>query len=281
MKLKSFENYSNFYSKDPERFKKRVAIASKFEPHSLFEKVSNLDDLSSLDREVPLIMWDNFSFREINESSGQYLYNRSFLQDPASIVSMMKGEDFIPNAVEGRHSVKSLKFPIIGLGKNGSEEYKTYHKFKQSEKTFPVYQEKVLPRGSYEVLSLDGKPVHAIKRVRGIDFDADLGRFKWKDQLENILSKIKGLTESNIFIVHLLEKDDRLFLDKIVQEGELNVPQSVKLYERLYESHHATKLPTWFKKHVSENYLKPHYQKMQYEKLLIKPVGVIDYESLI
>ena len=265
MKLKSFENYSNFYSKDPERFKKRVAIASKFEPHSLFEKVSNLDDLSSLDREVPLIMWDNFSFSEINESSGQYLYNRSFLQDPASIVSMMKGEEFIPNAVEGRHSVKSLKFPIIGLGKNG----------------FPVYQEKVLPRGNYEVLSLDGKPVHAIKRVRGISFDADLGRFKWQDQLENILSKIKGLTESNIFIVHLLEKDDRLFLDKIVQEGELNVPQSVKLYERLYESHHATKLPTWFKKHVSENYLKPHYQKMQYEKLLIKPVGVIDYESLI
>lgn len=281
MKLKNFENYSKFYSKDPERFEKRIALASKFEPHPLFEKVSNMDDLSSLDREVPLIMWDNFSFESMNESSGQYLYNRTFLQDPESIISMMKGEEFMPNSVDSRKLVKSLKFPITGLNKDSSEEYKTYHKFKQSEKTFPVYQEKIIPRGNYEVLTMDGKPIHIVKRVRGIAFDADLHRFKWQGQLDKILSKIKALTESNIFVVHILEKDDRLFLNRVIQEGELTSTQSVKLYERLYESHHATKLPSWFKKHIGEKYLRPHYQKMQYEKLLIKPTGVIDYESLI
>ena len=281
MRLKNFENYSKFYSKDPSRFEKRVAIASKFDPHPLFERVSDLDQLSSLDREVPLIMWDNFNFGQTNESSGQYLYNRSFLQDPTSIVSMMKGEDFIPKSVESRQLVKGLKFPVIGLGKKDSQEYRTYYKFKQSEKTFPIYQEKIMPRGKYEVLTMDGKPVHIIKRVNGVDFDADMSRFKWQDQLSNVLSKIQNMTESNIFVVHLMEKGDSLFLDKVVQEGELTIPQSVRLYERLYESHHSTKLPTWFKKHVGEKYLKPHYQKMQYNKLLIKPTGVINYENLI
>ena len=128
---------------------------------------------------------------------------------------------------------------------------------------------------------MDGKPIHIVKRVRGIAFDADLHRFKWQGQLDKILSKIKALTESNIFVVHILEKDDRLFLNRVIQEGELTSTQSVKLYERLYESHHATKLPSWCKKHIGEEYLRAHYQKMQYEKLLIKPTGVIDYESLI
>jgi len=280
MKLKNFENYSKFYSKDPTRFEKRIAIACNFKAHPLFERVSDLDQLSRLDREVPLIMWDNFSFNRANESGGQYLYNRAPLQDPTSIIAMMKGEDFVAKSVDSRKEVKNLKFPIIGLGNGDSQEYRTHHKFKQSEKTFPIYQEKITPRGKYEVLAMDGSPVHITKRVKGIGFDADLSRFRWEEQLATILARLKSLTESNIFIAHVLEKEDSLFLDRVSQSGEFTVPQSVKLYERLYESHHSTLLPNWFKKHVFEKYLRPHYQRMKYDQLLIKPTGVLNYESL-
>ena len=59
MKLKNFDNYTKFYSKDPLRFEKRVALASNLDSHPLFEKISNLEEMANLDREVPLIMWDN------------------------------------------------------------------------------------------------------------------------------------------------------------------------------------------------------------------------------
>lgn len=280
MKLKNFDNYAKFYSKDPSRFEKRVAIASKFEPNSLFERISNFDEMVSLDREVPLIMWDKFKFESTNESSSPYLYNRTYLEDPASIIKSMKGEEFIPKTVDTRAEVKYLSFPIIGLKGEDTEEYKTYHKFKSSEKTFPIYQEKIIPRGRYEVTVLDGRPIHMIKRVKGIDFDADQARFKWQDQLDNILSKVKELSEANVLVLHVMEKADRLFLEKVTQEGPLNAPQSVRLYESLYESHYSTKLPTWFKNHMGQKYLMPHYKKKKYDALLLKPTGVINYESL-
>jgi hypothetical protein len=281
MKLKNFDNYAKFYSNDPSRFEKRVAIASKFESHPLFEKVCNLEEMANLDKEVPLIMWDKFSFNNTNESTSPYLYNRTYLQDPNEIIKAMRGEEFMPKMVDSRSMVKGLKFPIVGMDDSDREEYKTYHKFKSSEKTFPIYQEKVNPRGRYEVVVLDEKPVHMIKRVKGVDFDANMSRFKWQDQLDAIISKVKELSESNVFIVHVLEKDDKLFLEKVCQEGKLNDAQSVKLYEKLYESHYSTQLPTWFKKHVKDKYLTPHYKKKYHDSLLLKPAGVINYESLI
>lgn len=281
MKLKNFDNYSKFYSKDPNRFEKRIAMASKFEPHSLFEKISNIDDLTDLDKEIPLVMWDQFDFGKTNEGASPYLYNRTYLQDPNEIIKAMRGEEFMPKSVESRHGVKSLKFPIIGTDGEESQEYKTYHKFKSSEKTFPIYQEKVSPKNSYEVVVLDEKPIHILKRVNGIDFDADMARFKWKDQLNNIITKVKELSESNVFIIHVADNGNQLFLEKICQGGKLNDAQSVKLYEKLYESHYATQLPVWFKKHVKEKYLTPHYKKRHYDSLLIKPKGIINYESLI
>lgn len=281
MKLKNFDNYTTFYSKDPSRFEKRVAIASKFEPNDLFARISNFDDMVSLDKEVPLVMWDKFSFASTNESASPYLYNRTYLEDPASIIKSMKGEEFIPRTVETRSEVKGLKFPIIGMKGDDREEYKTYHKFKSSEKTFPIYQEKILPRGRYEVTVMDGKPIHMIKRVKGIDFDADQSRFKWQDQLDKILKRVKDLSEANVFILHLIEKDNHLFLEKVSQEGKLNAPQSVRLYESLYESHYSTRLPTWFKTHIGQKYLAPHYNKKRYDALLLKPTGVINYEKLV
>jgi hypothetical protein len=281
MKLKNFDNYAKFYSKDPLRFEKRVALASKFESHPLFEKISNLDELASLDREIPLIMWDKFSFNSTNESASPYLYNRTYLQDPKEIIKAMRGEEFMPKMADSRATVKGLKFPIIGIDGSNQEEYKTYHKFKSSEKTFPIYQEKIKPRGRYEVVVLDEKPIHMIKRVSGVDFDANTARFKWQDQLDTIITKVKELSESNVFIINVLEKDNKLFLEKVSQEGELNDAQSVKLYEKLYESHYSTQLPTWFKKHVKDKYLTPHYKKKYHDSLLLKPTGVINYEGLI
>lgn len=281
MKLKNFDNYTIFYSNDPSRFEKRVAIASKFESHSLFQKVSTLEEMANLDREVPLIMWDNFSFSQTNESSSPYLYNRSYLQEPSEIIKAMRGEEFMPKSVDSRAMVKSLKFPIVGIDGDSREEYKTYHKFKSSEKTFPIYQEKIKPNWKYEVMVLDEKPIHMIKRIKGVDFDADMSRFKFSSQLDSMIDKIKELSESNVFLIHVLEKDNRLFLEKVCQEGKLNDSQSVRLYEKLYESHYSTQLPTWFKKHVKEKYLTPHYKKKYHDSLLLKPTGVINYESLI
>jgi len=281
MKLKNFDNYTRFYSKDPLRFEKRVALASNLDSHPLFEKISNLEEMANLDREVPLIMWDNFSFNNANESSSPYLYNRTYLQEPAEIIKAMRGESFMPKTVDSRAQVKSLTFPVIGLGTSSPEEYKTYYKFKSSEKTFPIYQEKVIPTGRYEVLVLDENPVHIIKRVKGVDFDADMSRFKWQDQLSTIIAKVKELSESNVYVVNVLEKNNRLFLEKVSQEGKLNTAQSVKLYEKLYESHYSTQLPTWFKKHIKTKYLTPHYTKKYHDSLLLKPTGILNYEGLI
>ena len=46
MKLKNFDNYTKFYSKDPLRFEKRVALASNLDSHPLFEKISNLEEMA-------------------------------------------------------------------------------------------------------------------------------------------------------------------------------------------------------------------------------------------
>ena len=285
MKLKNFKEYSTFYSKDPKNFERRIVLASpKAKNNSIFETVLNFNDLLKVSKDTPVIAWNNFNLSstpKINENFCSTVYNQTHLPNHKEISSVFKEEPFIPKLNIDRQLVKKMKFPIIGITDDSEEEFKTYGKFKKSTSTFNHFKEKLTPSSRFEILVSGDSPIHVQKKINAVPFDIDMNRWKHLGEVEDICKKINLKYSPEFYNITLLESDGKLYLSSIDRDSDLTPSQEAKLYESAYESYYQSKLPSWFKKKLFEDHVKPYYIKKYYDSLLFKPSGVIDYGKYI
>lgn len=278
-RLKKFEDYLISFSKDPSTFEKRVAITSQSETIEAFEWVRSPFDLDH-GFSTPTIVWDNFNFKKnlLNESK-TFFFNSTGFPTTEEVFETLGESGFIPRAVSDRASVKKMKFPIIGLNGEEKEDFKTYGKFKKSEKKFSKFRESVIPRTRFDVISFKKEPIHIQERINGIGFDSDLSRFKYLKEVREITSKLYEKYPIDFYHISVLEKDDRLYLESASTSFNLTPSQSYQMYVKAYESYYELRLPTWFKNQVFESQVKPFYQKRYYDWLLLKPKHSIDFKK--
>ena len=281
MKLKNFKSYSSHYSKDPKNFEKRIALASTGGDSPLFDNFSTFSDTLGISKSVPVIIWGNFKFSNINESFCSVVYNQSDIPSKGELSSAFREEDFIPNIIKDRSSIKKMKFPIVGVSGEDEEEFKTYGQFKKSEKFFNHFKEKLTPTSRFEILVVDDKPVHAQKKIVNTPFDIDLSRWKHLGEAESICKKIHSKYSPDFYVVTVLEANGKIYLDSVTRNVNLTPVQSVKLYESAYQKYYESALPSWFRKKTFEDHVKPYYVKKYYDTLLFKPTGVIDYTKYL
>jgi hypothetical protein len=283
MKLKDFTSYSSHYSKDPKNFEKRIAIASTQGEVPLFENFSKIDDVLNLSKSVPLIMWGNFNLSNsgMNESFCSTVYNQKTIPSKFEITQAFNDEDFIPKKINDRSLVKKMKFPIIGVKGDTEEEFKTYGKFKKTERFFDHFKEKLVPSSRFEVLVSDDEPIHVHKKINKTPFDVDLNRWKNLEECKKICKKINSKYSPEFYIITLLESNDALYLDSITRNTRLTPPQSLKLYESAYEKYYSSQIPFWVKRKMFESHVKPYFVKKYYDSLLFKPTGTIDYKKYL
>ena len=159
-KLKKFDDYLVSFSKDPATFEKKIAITSSSETLGLFEWVKSPFDL---DRgfSTPTIVWDNFDFKKhpLNESRA-FLFNATSFPQTEDLFEALGEAAFVPKAVSDRSLVKKMKFPIVGVDGDSKEDFRTYGKFKKSEKRFSKFRESVIPRTRFDVIAFKDSPLH-------------------------------------------------------------------------------------------------------------------------
>lgn len=281
MKLKNFKKYSSFYSKDPKNFEKRIAFASSTHMDlSIFECVSTSDSALTIAKDIPVISWKNFSFG-INESFCSTVYNQGTLPHRKELVDAFKEEEFIPKIIKDRSLVKKMNFPIVGVFGENEEEFKTFGKFKKSETFFNHFKEKLVPTSRFEILVTKDEPIHVQKKINNTSFDVDLDRWKHLGEASNICNKIHSKYSPDFYIVNLLEANGQLYLESVNQDAQLTPSQGIKLYESAYQNYYQAGLPSWFKRKIFEDHVKPYYAKKYYDSLLFKPSGTIDYSKYI
>ncbi len=281
MKLKNFNDYSTSYSKDPKTFEKRVAFAcSENTGIDLFDIIERPEDARLSEIEIPVIIWNNFNKNTISESTSFIFKSSTFPKDDEFLNSFSE-EAFIPKFTKERKGVADLKFPIIGKSGDTSQEFKTYGKFKKSEKQFDLFKEKITPVNRFEIICFGENPIHVQEKINGIGFDTDLPKFKYENQLVDIIKKINLKYPNDFYQVDLLEANNKLYLEKITNSSKLSPSQSVKLYETAYENFYSTKLPKWFKNNLFEKYVSPYYKSNAYHAMLIKPKHSIDFKKYI
>ena len=281
MKLKNFNSYSEYYSKDPQNFEKKIALASTGGDHPLFENFSTFDDTLSTKKSVPVVIWGNFKFSSMNENFCSVVYNQKLIPSRNELSSKFSEEDFMPKVVKERGLVKKMNFPIIGISGEDEEEFKTYGKFKKSERFFDHFKEKIVPNSRFEVLVVDDKPIHVHKKIVNTPFDIDMVRWKHLEEAQLICKKVHSKYSPDFYVISLLESNGKLYLDSVTRNVNLTPVQSVRLYEAAYQKYYEAGLPQWFRKKAFEDHIKPYYSRKYYDSLLIKPTGVIDYKKYL
>lgn len=279
MALKKFDDYLISFSKDPSTFEKKIAITSSSETIPTFEWVRSPFDL---DRgfSTPTIVWDQFDFKKhpLNESRA-FFFNASQLPTTDEIFETLGDSDFVPKAVSDRAQVKKMRFPIVGIQGAEQEGFKTYGKFKKSEKRFSKFRESVVPRTRFDVIAFKKEPIHIQERINGIGFDVDPRRFQHLESIQNITSAIHEKYPADFYHVSVLERDDRLFLESASTSFKLTPAQGHAMYVKAYESYYETRLPNWFKQQTFESQVKPFYEKRYFDWLLLKPKHSIDFKK--
>lgn len=283
MKLKKFNEYSSYYQKDPKLFEKKLVFASpSINELAAFKVVNTIDEVLEISDNTPVITWNNFNFSgKVEESFSSIVYNQNKIPNSTDIDDAFAEEPFIIKTISDRRGVKGLSFPIIAKNSQDSEDFKTYSKFKKSEKQFDKFQEKPVVVSRFEVLVANGEPIHAQKKINKFPFDIDLARWKYLDEASTICKKINDKWSPDYFIVSLTESNGKLYLESLNRSSRLTPTQGVALYESAYESHYSSQLPQWFKKKLFTDYSKPHYQKQYYDALLLKPNGVLNYSKYL
>lgn len=282
MKLKKFTEYSKFYSKDPRNFEKMVTFASPKENClSIFENIKSPFDFKSARVENPIILWNGFSFdsSQINESL--HFFNKKQLPNAKEIVSRLRDSEFLPKSTKERSKVKGLKFPIVCSTGEEQEEFKTYGKFKKSEKYFTDFREKVIPRTKFDILAFKDSPIHIEEKINGLGFDVNPKEFEFYQESESIIKRINEMCSPDFYQIRLLESDGKIYFDSITTSSDLSPSQSLKMYETAYESAYSTKLPHWFKQNLFESHITPYYRKRAYDSMLIKPKHSIDFKKFL
>jgi len=277
--LKKFDDYLIAFSKDPRSFEKKIAIASESEVVSLFDRVKSPFDL---DRgfSTPTIVWDSFDFKKhpLNECRA-YFFNTGKFPAGESLFEDLGDSDFVPTAILDRALVKGMKFPIVAIDGQGSEVFKTYGKFKKAERRYSKFRESIVPRTRFDVIGFKNEPIHLQERINGIGFDVNLSRFPYLESVKSLLSKVYEKYSTDFYHVSVLEKDDRLYLESASTSLKLTPSQSYSMYVKAYESYYETRLPNWFKNQAFESQVKPYYQKLNYDSLLLKPKYGIDLKK--
>jgi hypothetical protein len=225
-RLKKFDDYLTAYSKDPATFEKRVAITSQSETIGTFEWVKSPFDLDS-GFSTPTIVWDGFDFKKhpLNESRA-FFFNSAGFPSTEEVFETLGESSFVPRSVSDRAAVKKMRFPIVGMGDGESESFKTYGRFKRSEKRFSKFRESVVPRTRFDVIVFKREPIHIQERINGIGFDADLSRFKYLKEVNEITERLHEKYPIDFYHVSLLEKDDRLYLESASTSFNLTPSQS-------------------------------------------------------
>jgi len=283
MKLKKFNEYASSYSKDPRNFEKKVAFASSEDCGvDVFKKVNDSADIKFSLHDTPIILWNNFDYSQpsINESKA-FIFNSKRVPKFEDVRQRFENEKFLPRAVHSRKEVKELVFPITGVLNSGSEDFKTYGKFKKSEKNFNQFREKIQPRTRFDVLAFKGEPIHIQEKINRLGFDVDPNRFSYLDQVEEIAKTISSEYPLDFYHLCLIEADNRLYLDDITTSLKLSPSQSIAMYETAYSNYYAAQLPNWFKASLFETYIKPYYLTRYRDAALIKPKHSIDFKKHI
>jgi hypothetical protein len=285
MRLKKFKEYSNFYSKDPKNFERKIVLATpNARKSSIFETVSNFNDLLQVSKDIPVIAWNDFNLSstpKINENFCSTVYNQTSLPNDKEIPNVFKEEPFIPKINTDRSLVKTMKFPIIGVSDNSEDEFKTYGQFKKSENSFTHFKEKLIPTSRFEVLASGESPIHVQKKINQTSFDVDTSRWKHLGEAGDICKKIDSKYSPEFYSITLLESNGKLYLESINRKSDLTPSQEAKLYESAYKNYYGTHLPSWFRTKLFEEHVKPYYIKKYYDSLLFKPSGVIDYKKYV
>lgn len=282
MRLKNFDSYSRAYLRDPKRFSQQVAIASPTaESLGMFRVIKTANEAFSLDQDLPIIPWNNFSFSTgtINENFHNVIYNREPLPDSRQVRQDFKDSSFFPQTVRDRSLVKKMKFPIVGINREGETDFKTYGKFKKSEARFDEFQEKLTPLARFEILAAEDRPLHAQKKINGIPFDVSVSTFKYLDEAVEICKRINEKYRPDFYLVSLLESNGKVYLESVSRDCSLTPSQGIKMYEAAYEKHYNSKIPNWFRKEMFDSHVKPYYKKRYYDSLLLKPTGIISLEK--
>jgi hypothetical protein len=284
VELKNFKSYARHYSKDPKTFEKKVAFASgQQDVLEIFDSITNPLDANLIPTEVPLIVWEDFSFEstDLNEGFNSFVFNHSQLPTYSKIEEALGNTQFFPKKITDRQLVKKMKFPIIANVGDTSEEFKTYGKFKKSNIRFESFTEKPVPTSRFEVLAFGKTPLHIEKKINQLPFDVDTSRFKHLDKVEELCQKLDSEFSPQFYKISLVEKGNSLFFESISRSGKLSPVQSVKMYEAAYADHYRAALPAWYRKSLMENHVIPYYKKRHFDALLIKPTGVIDYSKYL
>jgi hypothetical protein len=284
VKLKDFNSYSKYFSKDSKTFEKRVAFASKSESvPEIFNSITSVFEADAISKDVPLIIWDDFSFvsNTINEGFNSFVFNHTSLPKNSDLINRFSDKSFIPKQVTDRSLVKKMKFPIIATLGDIQEDFKTYGKYKKSDIKFEKFQENPVASSRFEILAFNNKPLYIQKKVNRLPFDVDLSRFDYLDKVKEVCESINSEYSPQFYIVTLIEKNNNLFFESISRSGQLSPPQSVKMYETAYSEYYSAQLPAWYRTKLVNEHIVPYYKKKYYDALLIKPSGVIDYSKYI
>ncbi len=278
--MKKFEEYIKQFSKDPKVFEKQVVFASNLGGSDIFEVVNDTStNFTDID-DHPVILWDNFNIegKKINESSS-HIYNSVRLPSFGRIREQLSNESYIAPSTKDRAQVKSLKFPIIASKDGESEMFKTYGKYKKSEKFYDSYRQKIVPTTKFDVIAFKGDTIHIQEKINGIGFDADLSRFKHPAQVTKIAKKVNEKFKADFYHMELLETNGKLFLNNVTTSAKLSPTQNVKMYEAAYESFYDRRLPKWYRDQVFEKHTRPYYEKSYLNALLIKPKYAINFKK--
>ena len=109
LNLRKFEEYELKFSKDPEKFKKRIGLTCE-----------GIDLFDSKFNNAPLIRWGKSDIFEENSASRETrIYNRTPLPTLTQLYSDLVAESFIPKSVTDRSLVKKMNFPILAMNDNG------------------------------------------------------------------------------------------------------------------------------------------------------------------
>lgn len=280
MRLKNFSEYGIMHAKDPRTFEKKVIFACS-ENYGIpaFELVKSPYDFKNNLVESPIIRWNSFDFNTSLISESAYVFNKVSPPKIGEALSSFSGESFIPKSTRDRKEVKRLKFPISAYRGDEKEDFKTYGKFKNSEKLFDLFREKLIPLTRFDVIAHRKKPIHLQERINGIGFDVDLASFEKLSQIKSIAEAIHSKYPIDFYHLELIESKDNLYLTDFTTSHSLSPSQCVKMYEAAYETFYESKLPNFFRKNLFENYIQPYYQKRYYDALLIKPKNSIDFKK--
>lgn len=271
MKLISFDNYLSFISNDNSSFEKRIIFYG--DSLDLFENISNLLSPFDLDLGKPIILW-NFNYNEMSDKifkNNNFIYNRTKCPSYEEIYNSFKDELFIPKFTNQRSEVKKLKFPIIAINNDYSEEFKTYNKFKKSEKIFLKFIEKIIPTNTFNILCFRNNPIHIEEQIGNFKFDIINSYFPFIYEIENIINKIYNLYKLDLYKIQILEKNNKLYLNNIKIGEKLSNLEQIKIYETICFDYYKIRFPKTFKKMLNEKYLVSYFKNKAYEAKLFKP----------